>query len=223
MLRCSLGSCGPRGFYGTTLKHLEMESCIASFMGTTESITYSDAIATVASAIPAFAKRGDVLLLDSGGWRGVAGRRRALGCCWRAAAVPRGKGRADRHCTSPAYCAGAASLARPLLAGCSLGVLTGARLSRSRVIFFKHNDMADLRRQLEAVRKADRTKTDNSLQQRRFVVVEGLYANYGDVCPLAAVVGLAREFKWRTIVDDSCGVGVLGATGLGIVEHAGLK
>lgn len=168
----SLGSCGPRGFYGTTLKHLEMESCIASFMGTTESITYSDAIATVASAIPAFAKRGDVLLLDS---------------------------------------------------GCSLGVLTGARLSRSRVIFFKHNDMADLRRQLEAVRKADRTKTDNSLQQRRFVVVEGLYANYGDVCPLAAVVGLAREFKWRTIVDDSCGVGVLGATGLGIVEHAGLK
>lgn len=28
------GSCGPRGFYGTIDKHLEIEAAIANFMGT---------------------------------------------------------------------------------------------------------------------------------------------------------------------------------------------
>jgi serine palmitoyltransferase len=62
----TFGSCGPRGFYGTTLKHLELEAAIADFMGTPESITYSDNTAAVASAIPAFAKRGDLLIVDAG-------------------------------------------------------------------------------------------------------------------------------------------------------------
>jgi len=62
----SVGSCGPRGFYGTTLKHLELESALAAFMGTPEAITYSDATAATTSAIPAFAKRGDFLLVDGG-------------------------------------------------------------------------------------------------------------------------------------------------------------
>lgn len=167
----SLGSCGPRGFYGTTIKHLDLEQELAVFMGTEESITYSDGMAAVASAIPAFAKRGDVLLVD---------------------------------------------------AGCSHAILTGAKLSRSKVIFFAHNDLADLAKQLEGVAKADRTKRNDSLSQRRFIVVEGLYGNYGDVCPLKDVVALAKRYKWRTIVDDTCGVGVLGATGKGIIEHCGL-
>jgi len=167
----SLGSCGPRGFYGTTAKHLELEDAVAGFLGTPESITYSDSVATVASAIPAFAKRGDVLLLD---------------------------------------------------AGVNHAVQTGARLSRSRVLLFSHNDTRDLRAQLEAVRAADVGRRDTSLLQRRFIVVEGLYANSGDICPLREVAALAREFRWRLIVDDSLGFGALGRTGRGITEHHGL-
>ena len=53
--RYTVGSCGPRGFYGTTRKHLELEDDIAAFMRKDQSITYSDATATIASAIPAFA------------------------------------------------------------------------------------------------------------------------------------------------------------------------
>lgn len=167
----TLGSCGPRGFYGSTRKHLELEERLAAFMGADESITYSDAVAAIASAIPAFAKRGDVLLVD---------------------------------------------------AGVNHAVQTGARLSRSKVTLFKHNDMADLRTQLAAVAAADRTKRDTSLEQRRFIVVEGLYANYGDLCPLKQVVALAREFRWRVICDDALGFAALGEHGRGSIEAAGL-
>jgi len=68
----------------------------------------------------------------------------------------------------------------------------------------------------------DVARGDASATQRRFVVVEGLYANHGDVAPLAEVVALARAYHWRVILDDSCGFGALGARGTGAAEHAGL-
>ena len=58
------GSCGPRGFYGTIDKHLDVEKEISSFMGTQEAISYSDSASAIASAIPAFAKKGDLLIVD---------------------------------------------------------------------------------------------------------------------------------------------------------------
>lgn len=58
------GSCGPRGFYGTIDLHLTIEESIAKFMGTEEAISYSDGASTVSSAIPAFCKKGDLLLVD---------------------------------------------------------------------------------------------------------------------------------------------------------------
>jgi len=60
-----VGSCGPPGFYGTIDVHVDLEKEIAKFLGTQEAILYSYAFSTVASSIPAFAKRGDVLVCDS--------------------------------------------------------------------------------------------------------------------------------------------------------------
>jgi hypothetical protein len=37
----SCGSCGPRGFYGTTEKHVQLEVALAKFMGVAEAICYS--------------------------------------------------------------------------------------------------------------------------------------------------------------------------------------
>ena len=147
--RYTVGSCGPRGFYGTTRKHLELEDDIAAFMRKDQSITYSDATATIASAIPAFAKRGDVLLVD---------------------------------------------------ARANYGIMAGARLSRSSIVKFRHNDLEDLKSKLLEVRSADERASGTAAQSlalltRRFIVVEGLYANTGDLCPLDAVEELAREFK----------------------------
>ena len=41
--------------------HIELEDRLAKFLGTEEAIIYSYGFATIASAIPAYAKRGDVI------------------------------------------------------------------------------------------------------------------------------------------------------------------
>eukprot|EP00543_Licmophora_paradoxa_P003759 CAMPEP_0202456848 /NCGR_PEP_ID=MMETSP1360-20130828/14013_1 /ASSEMBLY_ACC=CAM_ASM_000848 /TAXON_ID=515479 /ORGANISM="Licmophora paradoxa, Strain CCMP2313" /LENGTH=433 /DNA_ID=CAMNT_0049076783 /DNA_START=172 /DNA_END=1473 /DNA_ORIENTATION=+ len=60
------GSCGPRGFYGTIDVHLQLEHAVAKFIGTDGAIMYSDGASTVSSTIAAFAKRGDLLIVDRG-------------------------------------------------------------------------------------------------------------------------------------------------------------
>ncbi|KAI5988412.1 serine palmitoyltransferase subunit I, partial [Pisolithus albus] len=59
-----LGSCGPPGFYGTVDVHLELERDIADFLGTESAILYSQGFITISSVIPAFCKRGDVIVAD---------------------------------------------------------------------------------------------------------------------------------------------------------------
>lgn len=61
-----VGACGPPGFYGTQDCHMEMESEIAKFLGTEACIVYAQAFGTIGSVIPAFAKRGDILVVDKG-------------------------------------------------------------------------------------------------------------------------------------------------------------
>lgn len=58
------GSCGPRGFYGTIDTHLQLEECIAKFTNTDAAIMYSDGASTCSSTVAAFAKRGDLLVVD---------------------------------------------------------------------------------------------------------------------------------------------------------------
>ena len=167
--RFGVGSCGPRGFYGTLDVHLELESALAKYMGTQEAILYSYDLATLPSIIPAFANRKDVILVDEG-------------CCY--------------------------------------AIRNGCSLSRARVLTFKHNDVADLERVLAQV--ADEDRRQRRPLNRRFVVVEGVYANTGDVAPLARIAELKERFKYRLIVDESMGLGVLGGAGRGAAEAAGL-
>lgn len=58
------GSCGPRGFYGTIDVHLDLEKHLAQFMGSEEAIIYGSGFNTIASAIPAFCKVGDLIIAD---------------------------------------------------------------------------------------------------------------------------------------------------------------
>uniref|UniRef100_A0A8D8VS85 Serine palmitoyltransferase 1 n=1 Tax=Cacopsylla melanoneura TaxID=428564 RepID=A0A8D8VS85_9HEMI len=59
-----VGSCGPRGFYGTNVVHLALEEDIASFMGLEESALYSFGFTTSASAITAYIKKNDAVFVD---------------------------------------------------------------------------------------------------------------------------------------------------------------
>jgi len=105
-------------------------------------------------------------------------------------------------------------------------VRTGIVLSRSFVKFFKHNDMDDLERVLRRMSDADSRNGHNrgkAIQlQRRFIVVEGLYRNFGDLCPLPRLVALKEKYGFRLIMDESFSLGTLGATGRGIAEHYGI-
>lgn len=59
-----VGSCGPPGFYGTLDVHIELEKSIADFLNVDASIIYSQGFSCISSAIPAFAKRGDYVVVD---------------------------------------------------------------------------------------------------------------------------------------------------------------
>lgn len=163
-----VGSCGPRGFYGTIDQHLFLEQALAEFIGAHEAIIYSDGAAATSSAIPAFAKKGDLLIVDEA-------------------------------CFEP--------------------VMTGANLSRSTVRYFRHNDMEDLRNVLEAIRCEDIKLRRDTTQQRRFIVIEGIYRNTGNIAPLDEIMKLREEFFYRVICDETMSFGVLGATGRGLSEH----
>uniref|UniRef100_A0A915JYD7 Serine palmitoyltransferase 1 n=1 Tax=Romanomermis culicivorax TaxID=13658 RepID=A0A915JYD7_ROMCU len=54
---------------------------------------------------------------------------------------------------------------------------------------------------------------------RRFLVVEGIYLNYGDICPLPKLLEFKWKYKVRLFIDESCSFGVLGEHGRGVTEH----
>lgn len=56
-----VGSCGPRGFFGTIDVHLKLEERLANFLEVEETCVYSYGFSTIASAIPAYAKRKDII------------------------------------------------------------------------------------------------------------------------------------------------------------------
>ncbi|KAK9476742.1 pyridoxal phosphate-dependent transferase [Lipomyces japonicus] len=61
-----VGTCGPAGFYGFQDLHLQFEKDIAAFLGVPAAVTYAQAFNTISSTIPAFAKRGDIIVADAG-------------------------------------------------------------------------------------------------------------------------------------------------------------
>jgi 8-amino-7-oxononanoate synthase len=89
----------------------------------------------------------------------------------------------------------------------------GMRLSRATTIGFSHNNFD----QLEQVLRRERHKHRNCL-----VIIEGLYSTEGDVTDLPRVVEIKERFGSWLMVDDAHGLGVLGKTGRGIAEHAGI-
>lgn len=100
-------------------------------------------------------------------------------------------------------------------------IKTGVLLSRSDVEWFDHNDMAQLEKILIAIRDED-IRTKRTLN-RRFLVIEGLYVNTGDIAPLPKIMELKEKYCFRIIMDDGYGIGVLGKTGRGTCEHFGIK
>lgn len=103
--------------------------------------------------------------------------------------------------------------------GISFALQTGVNLSRADVTWFEHNDMADLERALADVTALDVKDRSRATRQRRFIIVEGVYSNYGDVAPLDTIVALKNKYAFRLVLDESASLGALGASGRGALEH----
>lgn len=90
--------------------------------------------------------------------------------------------------------------------------LVGAKLSGAHRRFFKHNDIDDLDRILNAF----------AGQYRRvLVLVEGVYSMDGDIADLPRLIQLRSQHGFWLMVDEAHALGVLGARGRGTFEHLG--
>ncbi|KAH9329179.1 hypothetical protein KI387_001287, partial [Taxus chinensis] len=104
--------------------------------------------------------------------------------------------------------------------GVHWGIQNGLFLSRSTVKIFKHNDMGALEKMLEEVFLQD--KRVKKVLNRRFIVVESIYQNSGQMAPLDKIIRLKEKYKFRVLVEESNSFGILGKTGRGITEHYGI-
>jgi serine palmitoyltransferase len=71
----------------------------------------------------------------------------------------------------------------------------------------------------QQVASEDKRLHRNVLEQRRFILVEGLYKNFGDLCPLPDIVALKKKYCYRLYLDQTFSFGCFGATGRGITEQ----
>jgi len=67
-----------------------------------------------------------------------------------------------------------------------------------------------------------RTLLESAVTRPALVMTDGVFSMDGDIAPVQALAGLCREFQVPLVVDDAHGLGVLGATGAGTLEQAGL-
>lgn len=93
-------------------------------------------------------------------------------------------------------------------------IYDASRLGQAEVIRFRHNDPEDLAKRLRRLGDAP---------GERLIVVEGVYSMIGDVAPLKEIAAVKRELGGYLLVDEAHSMGVLGATGRGLAEAAGVE
>lgn len=77
---------------------------------------------------------------------------------------------------------------------------------------YQHNNMEDLERVLRNL--------DPLIP--KMIITDGVFSMEGDIIKLPKLIELTKEFKCRVYLDDAHGLGVLGKTGRGTLEHFGI-
>lgn len=93
-------------------------------------------------------------------------------------------------------------------------IVVGAQISGAKRRNYPHNDLDALDRQLTAVRGEFR----NCL-----IVTEGLFSMDGDGPDLKRLIEIKRRHGAWLMIDEAHSIGVLGRTGRGLFEHAGVE
>jgi glycine C-acetyltransferase len=97
-------------------------------------------------------------------------------------------------------------------------IIDGLRLHQGKRFVFMHNDMDNLRKQLDrATKLVERTKGGILL------ITEGVFGMSGDQGKLKEIAALKKEYNFRLFVDDAHGFGTLGETGQGAGQAQGVQ
>jgi glycine C-acetyltransferase len=92
-------------------------------------------------------------------------------------------------------------------------IIDGIRLSKAQRFRYKNRDMADLERCLE----------ESASARNRIIVTDGIFSMDGYLAPLVEICALAKKYDAIVMVDDSHAIGLLGPTGAGTPELAGVS
>ena len=96
-------------------------------------------------------------------------------------------------------------------------IIDGCRLHMGKRFVYPHNNMENLRIQLERAKKL----TDES-GGGILVITEGVYGMTGDQGNLREIVAMKKDFDFRLLVDDAHGFGTMGETGAGTHQEQGV-
>ena len=89
-------------------------------------------------------------------------------------------------------------------------IIDGARLSRAKILVFRHKDLAHAEEQLASVKDQPGHK---------LLITDGVFSMDGDIGPLPGLCDLAEKYGAIMMVDDAHASGVLGRNGRGTVDH----
>lgn len=89
-------------------------------------------------------------------------------------------------------------------------IIDGLRLHIGRSFVYKHNDIADLEKQLARAGRITEANNGGIL-----VITEGVFGMRGDMGKLKEIVALKKNIDFTLLVDDAHGIGVMGDDGAG--------
>jgi len=92
-------------------------------------------------------------------------------------------------------------------------IIDGARLSRAKILVFRHKDVTHAEEQLASVKDQPGHK---------LVITDGVFSMDGDIGPLPGLCEVAEKYGAIMMVDDAHASGVLGRNGRGTVDHFGV-
>lgn len=93
-------------------------------------------------------------------------------------------------------------------------IIDGVRLCKAMRYRYKHNDMADLQKQLEDARAAG--------AKQMIIVTDGAFSMDGTIAQLDKICALADRYEALVMTDECHSTGFLGKTGRGVPEYRGV-
>jgi len=93
-------------------------------------------------------------------------------------------------------------------------LLDAGMLCKAKMIRYRHNNIALLRKKLER---------QGQFKQNSMIVSDGVFSMDGDVAPVAELAVLAEQYTAWLMIDDAHGFGVLGNAGGGLLDAEDLN